>query len=169
MLDDHSGVRRQERVTRDVVQTRRERVDIGIGRIGEEHIIRAVPSIGLPEKLLHRVAPHHHPIGHAAVGHVATEQRQRLAVRLHAGHVGGASAEGFDADRSRAGVQIQKAATRHARAEYRKQRFPNTVGRRTYRGSQRASQAPASMGSSNHTHIVRALPCEKHETLTQRF
>jgi len=70
------------------------------------------------------------------------------------GHLRRASTQGFDAHGAGPRVQIKEPALGNPIAENGKQRFPDPVGGRTECGPLRSPEAPASVGSSDHTHVL---------------
>ncbi|OQW35356.1 MAG: hypothetical protein A4E20_09260 [Nitrospira sp. SG-bin2] len=110
MLNDEPGVGCQEALGDSLSQQRFQIVHESVGGVGKYDIVRAFPLFRSVEKLFDSVRVHGNVMAYPAVQHILTQEFQRFNLGFNAGHMRGASAYGFDSDRSGPRIKIKYSA-----------------------------------------------------------
>jgi len=110
MLNDEPGVGCQEALGDGLSQQGFQIVYESIGGIGKYDIVRAFPLFRPVEELFDSVRVHSNVMAYPAVQHIVTQEFQCFNIGFNTGHMRGASAYGFDSDRSSPGIEIKYSA-----------------------------------------------------------
>jgi hypothetical protein len=127
MLNDEPGVGSKEAFGDSLSQQQFQIVYESVGGIGKYDIVRAFPPFRSVEKLFDSVRVHSDVMGYPTVQHILTQEFQCFNIGFNTGHMRGASAYGFDPDRSGPRIEIKYSTTGKAIAKNREQCFPNSV------------------------------------------
>lgn len=104
-----------------------------VGGIGENDLVRTIPSVGSMEKVLNRVGVYRHAIRDPALLNIPAQQFQRRGIGFHAGDVGCAPTQGFNADGPCSCIEIKEVAIQQPTPNDREERFTHPIGRGTNR------------------------------------